>query len=349
MDLKNYTNFSSYIIEFNITADENATSTLSSTCRSKNIMLILKAILCVSAVVGNALIIASVCKFRQMRTIDNILICNLAVSSVFVSFHILTDIFNGMFDIVDLNLKLVCLAKTSDTVIVLTSSLINLLLMSIERYIAIVYPLRFRAIVTYRRIKIALVTCWTFYTVFSCLPMAGLNTFDMPDAGLFAISNPTGCNFHNILIKAYGKILLAVLFLGTTANLVLFLRVVVVIFKSHRNRKREGRTRTSSNKKTLTVVLTLCSFIMCWIPFVIRVAMKSSTANVMDLCIIASPYHIGILYSSFNWLIYGLMRPQYRRCFYAMFTCKPLQTFSIQANKESFSNTSSVMLRRTVV
>ena len=340
----NYSNFSTPLVVFS-SSDGYFETKSNLACGSRNILLVLKSIFCISAVFGNGLVILSVWKFPAMRTVDNILICNLAVSSIFVCTHILTDIINLTFDIVDTSLKYICLAKTMDTLIVLLSSVFNLLLMSIERYIAILHPLRFRSIVTHRRIKITLVICWVFYLAFACLPLVGINTFDMPDLGYANSEDPSGCNFHVVMVKFYGKALLMILLVATTANLGLFIRVLFVVYTSNRKQIPDKHTHKSSNKKTLTVLLTLCFFILSWLPFVLAAAIKASAANIIDLCIVASPYNIGLLYSSFNWLIYGLMRPKFRRCFSAILTCTPVQTQSSRWQSDP-STSSTAMLRR---
>ncbi|XP_042911838.2 octopamine receptor beta-2R-like [Parasteatoda tepidariorum] len=125
-----------------------------------------------SAVLGNALVIASVFKTKKLRTSTNYFIVSLACADIFVALFAMT--FNAVRTISETweYGKFLCDFWNSADVLFCTSSIIHLSSISLERYYAIVYPFnhRWKMTSTAKTVGIIIgtfVACWLpFFIVY---------------------------------------------------------------------------------------------------------------------------------------------------------------------------------------
>ncbi|XP_066028859.1 melanocyte-stimulating hormone receptor-like [Pocillopora verrucosa] len=123
-------------------------------------------ILMIVSIIANSLVIAAVWKTPSLRYPSNLLLCGLALSDVIVGL-----IVEPFYLTVEL-LKMHgypkgddCTLETAFTVIaflVCGVSFVNVTLVSMDRYMAIHYPLRYDTIVTIPRVYILIISCWVF-------------------------------------------------------------------------------------------------------------------------------------------------------------------------------------------
>lgn len=97
----------------------------------------------VGTVVGNALVCLAVALVRKLQTPSNLLIVSLAVSDLLVAvlvmpFALLMELSAGVWPLGEG----MCKAWTSLDVLLCTASILNLCIISIDRYLAITRPLR---------------------------------------------------------------------------------------------------------------------------------------------------------------------------------------------------------------
>lgn len=102
---------------------------------------------------GNALVIISLFKFRRLRTTTNMFIGSLALSDFLLGLLTLP-----MYALFYLNTgmnkwKYLCLFKYSSVILSMSSSLINLVVIAVDRYIAILHPLKYQILMTKQRAK----------------------------------------------------------------------------------------------------------------------------------------------------------------------------------------------------
>ncbi|EDO46681.1 predicted protein, partial [Nematostella vectensis] len=125
------------------------------------------------AVVGNLLIIIAVSTNRRLQTVSNFLFLNLAVS----------DFFQGSVSIPlrlaeQLNGSLVKPLVPCNVVIPLAvffygASNLNLTLISIDRFVALYRPMKYKNMVTPFKATFCVVLCWLVAFVLSVLPALG--------------------------------------------------------------------------------------------------------------------------------------------------------------------------------
>ena len=106
-----------------------------------NYFFVIEAILIVHILFGNSLILLSIARIRRLRTRMNILVANLSVSDFLVGLIMIPyDISFVMVEDLRQN-KWTCLLRETFQILFLGSSVLNLLLISVERYLAIMFPL----------------------------------------------------------------------------------------------------------------------------------------------------------------------------------------------------------------
>ena len=127
---------------------------------------------------GNAMIILSLIKFKKLRTVMNLFVTSLSFADLLVG--IPTIPFYIVFFIsksVNTN-KYLCLLKYTFVLISLPGSILNLFIVTIDRFIAVVYPLHHVSIMTKERAKIMISLVWIYTVGAAILPLFGVNIWD---------------------------------------------------------------------------------------------------------------------------------------------------------------------------
>ena len=130
-------------------------------------------ILMIVSIIANSLVIAAVWKTPSLRYPSNLFLCNLALSDVIVGL-----IVEPFYLTVEL-LKMHGYPKGDDCTLETAFSVIaflvcgvsfgNVTLVSMDRYMAIHYPLRYDTIVTIPRVYVLIISCWVLNAFFSTI------------------------------------------------------------------------------------------------------------------------------------------------------------------------------------
>ncbi|KAL3969478.1 antigen [Sarotherodon galilaeus] len=116
----------------------------------------------------NLLVIISVSHYRQLHTSTNILLLSLAVSDFLVGVLVIPGeiLRNTACWTVG---QLTCLLYIFVSLILTSASVGIMVLISVERYVAICDPLHYPTRITHRRVKLCVCLCWLCSIAFSCL------------------------------------------------------------------------------------------------------------------------------------------------------------------------------------
>ncbi|XP_056287637.1 trace amine-associated receptor 3-like [Pseudoliparis swirei] len=119
---------------------------------------ILLSSISVFTVILNLLVIISISHFRQLHTPTNLLLLSLAVSDFFVGFmmscHML--LIDGCWLLGDL----MCALYNVLSFIITPASIGTMVLISVDRYVAICEPLHYANKVTQKRVQVCVCLCW---------------------------------------------------------------------------------------------------------------------------------------------------------------------------------------------
>ena len=124
--------------------------------------IIIRVIFAVICICANFLLIRVFCKFSNLRTASNLILVSLCIADCLIAMTFILDIIHWALEKGD-NDKLtsiLCQINASLTLSITTVIVLHLTLISVERFIAVKFPLRYNSILTNRRALLASVALW---------------------------------------------------------------------------------------------------------------------------------------------------------------------------------------------
>uniref|UniRef100_A0A3Q2QXI2 Trace amine-associated receptor 13c-like n=1 Tax=Fundulus heteroclitus TaxID=8078 RepID=A0A3Q2QXI2_FUNHE len=261
----------------------------------------------------NLLVIISVSHFRQLHTPTNILLLSLAVSDLLVGFVSMPGEIYRQTSCWFLG-DLMCFLYNYFTYINTSASVGDIVLISIDRYVAICDPLHYQTRVTERRVKVCVCLCWLcsfFYNILfikDYLIQTGMNNSCYGEcvsaAGIIA-----------------GTFDLVLTFIApVTIIIILYMRVFVVAVTQARAMRSQvtavklqlsfTTAKKSELKAARTLGVLVVLFLICFCPtYCVYLAgielFSSSSALVVDYLLYVN--------SCVNPVIYALFYPWFRK------------------------------------
>ncbi|XP_004069382.2 neuromedin-U receptor 2-like [Oryzias latipes] len=283
---------------------------------------------------GNVLTCAVIAKHKRMRNPTNFYLVSLAVSDLLVL------MFGMPLEIYDLwqNYPFPfgeggCYFKTFLFETVCFASILNVTALSVERYIAVVHPLKTRYLSTNQHAKRVITVVWVVSMV-CAIPNTSLHGIfylpeKMEESAICTVLKPLW--IYNLLMQITTA---CFYFIPMMIISVLYLVMGIHLGRERRHARRHlGKSCYSSSRRNLTVengrrrqVIKMLSIVvavfgLCWAPFHIERVLWSSVSQWTDLMHNVYQYvHIlsGILFylsSAVNPIIYSLLSTRFRECF----------------------------------
>ena len=259
---------------------------------------VLNSVSSLTAVAGNAVVILVVWKTPALHTPSNVFLCCLAISDLTVGLIAQPSfVIHKIGELLE-SYSMYCTTRILTESVGFISAGTSVLTMTgiaIERYLALYLHLRYKQVVTTKRILMAVLCLWVFFILLG--------------ASRFWIANDS--IFNNIIISLI-LVSLAFTFLA-------YFRVLKYV-RRHENHIRDQKTiqrvqrcpveyrltrMIRYKKSTLTMVYILGLFVLCYIPFLcvkVIYKMEGYTIRVKTAHLYAST--IVFLNSSFNPLVY---------------------------------------------
>ncbi|XP_072252969.1 trace amine-associated receptor 13c-like [Leuresthes tenuis] len=278
----------------------------------------------------NLLVIISISHFKQLHTPTNLLLLSLAFSDFFVGFLIVFQIFliDGCWYLGDLMCILYYIVDYAVTCV----SIETMMLISIDRYVAICYPLHYHGKVTLKRVKICVSVCWSFSFLFTfCL----INNVEIS-------SRANVCYGKCAIVLDYFIGVLDILLIfavPVSILIVLYLRVFVVAVSQARAMRSHlaavtlqssggVNVKKSELKAARTLGVIVAVFLTCLLPYF------CISLNETQLSAAAADFFMCLFYfnSCFNPLIYALLYPWFRKSVKLILTLQILKIGSCQYN-----------------
>ncbi|KAK7913712.1 hypothetical protein WMY93_013923 [Mugilogobius chulae] len=286
----------------------------------------------VVTVVLNLLVIISIHHFRQLHTCTNLLLLSLAASDFLVGFiQMPFQIFfyHGCWYLGDF----ACALSNLSSFLVVSASVGNMVLISVDRYIAICDPMFYPSKVTVNRVKASIFLCWIFSTVHAVWILRDL--LGQPD-----IYN--SCIGECVLIVNYaeGVVDLVVTFLAPIIVITfLYMRVFVAAVSQARAMRSQISSITigpiavtvqkSEMKAAKTLGLLVVVFLLCSCPYYcFTVAADSNLFGASS-----GEAELWLIYfnSCINPIIYVFCYPWFRKTVKMILTFRIFKTDSCEA------------------
>uniref|UniRef100_A0A7N8XWV9 G-protein coupled receptors family 1 profile domain-containing protein n=1 Tax=Mastacembelus armatus TaxID=205130 RepID=A0A7N8XWV9_9TELE len=277
----------------------------------------------------NLLVIISISHFKQLHTPTNSLILSLAVSDFFVGFILLFQsmFIDGCWYIGDL----MCVVCCGLDYIICYSSVGNMVLISIDRYVAICDPLHYSIRVTQKRVQVCVCLCWIWFLF--CFIVFLKDNLKQP--GQYNSCVGECVIIINKSVRVADVILTFIL--PITVIVVLYMRVFVVAVSQARAMRShvttvtvQGSRKVTAKKSELKAARTLgvvvVVFIICFCPYYcVTLADQETLLSVSSAAFVLCLYYFN---SCLNPLIYASFYPWFRKCTKVIVTLQILKSGS---------------------
>ncbi|XP_029012088.1 trace amine-associated receptor 13c-like [Betta splendens] len=295
------------------------------------IIYILMSCVSLLTVVLNLLVIVSISHFRQLHTPTNLLLLSLAVSDFLVGLIVMP------FQILLtepcwLLSDSVCVLYYIFAFITVCASVGNMVLISVDRYVAICDPLHYSTKVTQRRVQSFVVLCWVSSVFYAFMILYD----NIKQPGRF-----NSC-YGECVINMLGAVDLVISFIiPISAIIVLYVRVFVVAVSQARSmrshvvavklqRSLTVTVQSSELKAARTLGVVVAVFLMCYCPY--YCVSLTGYGIIMGSSINAFTDFLVLITSCLNPVIYAFLYPWFRKSTKFIVTLKILQPRSCEAN-----------------
>ncbi|NXN87841.1 SSR5 protein, partial [Bombycilla garrulus] len=269
-------------------------------------------LVCAVGLSGNALVIYVVLRHAKMKTVTNIYILNLAVADVLFMLGLPFLATQNAVSYWPFGSLLCRLVMTVDGVNQFTS-IFCLTVMSMDRYLAVVHPVRSAKWRRPRVAKLIGAAVWSF-SFLVVLPVVVFSDVQ-EDFQTCNMNWPEPVGVWSAAFIVYTS---ALGFFGPLLVICLCYLLIVVEVKASGLRAGSARRRRSERKVTRMVVVIVLVFVLCWLPFY--------TVNIVNLILIlpAEPALQGLYFfvvvlsyanSCANPVLYGFLSDNFRQSF----------------------------------
>ncbi|XP_054167306.1 octopamine receptor Oamb-like [Oppia nitens] len=158
------------------------------------VSVVILGLINVIVIAGNILVIVSVFVSAKLRTVTNFFIVSLAVADLLVGIAVIP--YSLSLEILDVWIfgELWCQGWLVTDVWLCTASILNLCAISIDRYLAVTRPVRYRSMMTSKRAKIVIACVWVVSFIICFPPLVGWND---SNTSFLQLSKPDNTNNNN--------------------------------------------------------------------------------------------------------------------------------------------------------
>ncbi|CAF1327879.1 unnamed protein product [Rotaria sp. Silwood1] len=189
-------------------------------------------------IVGNALVVISVYREKSLHTVTNYFVVSLAISDITVAavvmpFAIYLE-FNRVWELSDR----LCDFWVASDCMACTASILNLVAIAVDRYIAVTKPLKYARHKSPRRVAIMIVIVWLTSFCIALPIVGGVNKSDVIDYPRV----PEQCAFFNNKFLIFSS--LGSFFIPCIIIFAIYYRIFVVIMRQARKNRKQFRPKT---------------------------------------------------------------------------------------------------------
>ncbi|XP_031141510.1 trace amine-associated receptor 13c-like [Sander lucioperca] len=281
----------------------------------------------------NLLVIISVSHFRQLHTPTNILLLSLAVSDFLVGLVLMPGEilrktscwFLGDF---------VCFLYNYLSSIITASSIGDMVLISVDRYVAICDPLHYTTRITVNRVKLCVCLCWLYSVSYSFLYVKDVLT----QPGRYNSCYGECVLVIDYVVKAVDLVLSFVV--PFTVIIALYLKIFAVAVSQARAMRSHitavtlqlsvtPKAKKSELKAARTLGVLVVVFLICFFPYYSVSLAGDNWVNASS-----ASYVLFMFYSNscLNPVIYALFYPWFRKAVKLIVTLQILQPGSCETN-----------------
>ncbi|XP_006806703.2 trace amine-associated receptor 13c-like [Neolamprologus brichardi] len=276
------------------------------------LIYVILTIISLLTVALNLLVIISISHFKQLHTPTNYLLLSLAVSDFFVGFNMCFQsmLIDGCWYLGDL----MCVLYYVFEIVVTSASVGTMVLISVDRYVAICDPLHYPTKVTPKRVQTCVLICW----ICSLLVVGVLLKDNLDKPGRFNSCFGECVIYIDFAIQVTD--LIFTILLPITVIVILYVRVfAVAVFQiramQHHVAAGTQRGKVSPKKSELkaarTLGIVIVAFLICLFPY--YCVILSGQDTLLDILSLAFFLCLFYFNSFLNPIIYALFYPWFRK------------------------------------
>ncbi|CAL1603471.1 unnamed protein product [Knipowitschia caucasica] len=293
-------------------SDSNATErVIHQDATSSMVITLIYFAVCAVGLCGNALVIYVILRYAKMKTVTNIYILNLAVADVLC----MTSL-----PFIGLQLALVhwpfgevlCRLIMSVDSLNQFTSIFCLMVMSIDRYLAVVHPIRSTKWRKPRVAKVINLTVWgvSLLVILPTMMFSGLD--GVPVCGI-VWPEPQDLYYTAFIVYTF----FIGFFLPLTVICMCYLLIIIKV-KSSGMRVGSTKRKRSERKVTRMVSIVVAVFVLCWLPFYVFNVTSVSSA-IIPTPVVKSTFDcvvvLGYANSCANPILYAFLSDNFKKSF----------------------------------
>ncbi|KAM4560710.1 trace amine-associated receptor 13c-like [Fundulus diaphanus] len=279
----------------------------------------------------NLLVIISISHFRQLHTPTNLLLLSLASSDLSVGLLLVFQIV--LIDGCWLFGDIMCTVYEYLCYVITSVSIGTMVLISVDRYVAICYPLHYSTKITQGRVKICIFLCWICSLI--CQSLILMDNLKQPGRYNSCVGE---CPFVISYIAGYAD--LAFSFILPIIIIVgLYIRLFMVAMSQARAMHSHIATVTlrhpviakkSQVKATKTLGLVVVVFLLCMCPYYcVALTGEDNPVSALSATLVICLFFFN---SCLNPIIYAFFYPWFRKSIKLIFTLQIFQHGSSDTN-----------------
>ncbi|XP_026118390.1 trace amine-associated receptor 4-like [Carassius auratus] len=291
----------------------------------KVVMYVFMVLMILTTVFGNLLIIISISHFKQLQSPTHLIVRSLAASdcllgSLVMPYSMVRSV-EGCWYLGDF----VCEVHSSLDMSFCISSILHLSLVSVDRYMAICDPLRYRMKVTNKTVTVFITFIWLFSILYSFLIVfSGVNKISLESFIMQVYCVGSCVLFFN---KQWGIVCpVLTFFLPGTIMSSLYMKIFYVAQKHAKIMSERvtvmaaGGLKSQSSvhrerKAAKTLAIVMGVFLFCWLPIFIATIIDSFLNFVTPASVFDALVWFGYFNSTCNPLIYGFFYSRFQKAF----------------------------------
>ncbi|XP_077996381.1 beta-1 adrenergic receptor-like [Glandiceps talaboti] len=275
------------------------------------VVLLITSTIVLAIIVGNVLVIMSVHRFPVLQTVNNYFICSLAYADLLV---VLAAVLNAglTLDVIPRRGSIYfCLLQSTVFETGTLASIIHLLVIAIDRHLAISTPLTYHTTMTPRRAKGTIFITWLIPVIYLLLHY-------------LSVAVNSDISFYDVVCNSVDTLpsLFAIFYGGPFIIMAfLYLHVFWIARKHSKRIAQQGKlfenaTYKNDLKAVKTLSIVIGAFVVCWLPPII---LFSSTSVDWPIC--GTPWlfflsiSLSVSNSALNPAIYAWVSKEFRGAF----------------------------------